>query len=167
MLFLTTGWTSVKYVTRWNLKVLPFAFDVYFGGQIVKFLLVILIVASPELLCNLHKESCSCHEKQNLMYFSGWMFIAMIKSFPMSPQAFLCLHQSWFFYFFSEFSFSVTFFQYLAVDLDTQFNAIESEVFPATPHKCCILHESPCLQIYFLNCKFFVQFLLLRVDFVV
>lgn len=38
--------------------------------------------ASPELLCNLHKESCSFHEKQNLTYFSGWMFIATTKSFP-------------------------------------------------------------------------------------
>lgn len=98
MIFLSTNWTPVKCLIRWNLEVLHLMF-ILANNKI--YLSLSHCVASPELLCSLHKESCSFCEKRNLMSYSGWMFIAMIKSFQISPQAFICLHQSWFFNFFS------------------------------------------------------------------
>lgn len=93
-------------------------------------------MTSSELICNLNKESCSFHEKQNVRSFSVGMFIGMIKSFPMSPQAFLFTSILVLYFFFNFFSF-VTFFQHFAV---ARLKAIESDVFLINAAFCMKVH---------------------------
>lgn len=118
-----------KSLTRLNLEVLLASpFCVYFWG---KCLYVFLIAWHLQNCCYLHRESCSFHKKQNLVFF--WVNVYSYNQILSSVSTSIFMWMSilillFFYFFFRKLSSSVTF-QYLAVDPNIEFKAIKSEVF--------------------------------------